>query len=138
MAPFPPAPDGAGSPASRNGSAGLPSIDLALRATLGADELDRLALALARCPAFVEAVALRVAALADPEPAGNTSPYLRVAEAARVLGRPESFLYDWRSQGRFTNLRDGSGGALVLRSELEAYLAGSPNPRRTVAEAAAR
>src|SRR5947207_265833 len=80
---------------------------------------------------IVEAIALRVAEILAPRfEALPASPYLSIGEAAEHARCSKQRIYDLRSAGVLTKCGDGSR-ALVLRAELEAYLAGRSHPVAT-------
>jgi excisionase family DNA binding protein len=81
---------------------------------------------------LVEEIATRAAAivLEQRRPAENgDSPYLTITEAAEFLRARRHRVDDLLSRGTLTRHKDGSR-TLILRSELEAYMAGEPTGRR--------
>jgi excisionase family DNA binding protein len=81
----------------------------------------------------VEEIAQRAAEIVlarAPTSNGNaTSPYLTIVEAAEFLRSKRHRVDDLLSRGTLTRHKDGSR-TLILRSELEAYIAGEPTGRR--------
>ena len=74
---------------------------------------------------LVEAIAQRVAEILAPRlEAPAASPYMSIGEAAEHARCLKQRIYDLRSAGVLTKYGDGSR-ALVLRAELDEYLAGS-------------
>jgi excisionase family DNA binding protein len=66
----------------------------------------------------------------EPISNGNTaSTYLTITEAAEFLRAKRHRVDDLLSRGTLTRHKDGSR-TLILRSELEAYIAGEPTGRR--------
>jgi excisionase family DNA binding protein len=66
-------------------------------------------------------------------PPVSASQWMTVQEAADFLRCPRSYIYDGRSNGRFTPHKRGSR-ALLDRTEIEAHAAGCAYPGREVAQ----
>jgi excisionase family DNA binding protein len=90
-------------------------------------------LALVVPPELVEQVAERAAQLVldslhDHEPGDASSPYITIPEAAQYLRAKRHRVDDLLSRGTLTRHKDGTR-TLILRAELEAYVAGEPTRR---------
>lgn len=80
---------------------------------------------------LVDAIAARAAALVleQLQPAENgASPYLTITEAAEFLRAKRHRVDDLLSRGVLSRHKDGTR-TLVLRAELEDYIAGKPTGR---------
>jgi len=53
------------------------------------------------------------------------------AQAARLLGKTPSTIYRFIDLGYLRAFRPPSGGRLILREEIDRYLAGDAEPNRT-------
>jgi excisionase family DNA binding protein len=80
---------------------------------------------------IIDEIASRAAAIVveQLQPTENgTSPYVSIPEAAEVLRARRHRVDDLLSRGVLTRIKDGSR-TLILRAELEDYLAGKPTGR---------
>jgi excisionase family DNA binding protein len=82
---------------------------------------------------IIEEIATRAASivlqqLPDHDRAHDASPFLSIPEAAEFLRAKRHRVDDLLSRGTLTRHKDGTR-TLILRSELEAYIAGEPTGR---------
>jgi excisionase family DNA binding protein len=74
------------------------------------------------------AAALVLEQLADHDRDHDVSPFLTIPEAAEFLRAKRHRVDDLLSRGSLTRHKDGTR-TLILRAELEAYIAGAPTGR---------